>query len=299
MHQFGDLATAGFVRVRARWRGEPPAGPDGGAGVGAGSPRPRPQRGRGRGHLVSNPHVSEGGNTTDAGSTTDAASTTDAGTITDDDGGSRPSGASREKKGPPASTSPTWSCRSGVCGPWTRSRVSVEPGHDRGAHRAQRVGQDHAPRHGVGARDAGGGIVGARRRGPRRLHPRGTGALGVVRSFQDCRLYPELTVQDTLMLCEDARHSVERARHHAAAPVGAPLPSATRPRPWTASSGRSASSASATTSRDTSRPAPAGWSTWRRSCWPARACCCSTSRRRASPSARPRRSSRCSDNSSR
>ncbi len=37
MHQFGDLATAGFVRVRARWRGEPPAGPDGGAGVGAGS----------------------------------------------------------------------------------------------------------------------------------------------------------------------------------------------------------------------------------------------------------------------
>jgi ABC-type branched-subunit amino acid transport system ATPase component len=32
--------------------------------------------------------------------------------------------------------------------------------------------------------------------------------LGMVRSFQDCRLYPELTVEDTLMLCEDARHRV-------------------------------------------------------------------------------------------
>jgi ABC-type branched-subunit amino acid transport system ATPase component len=32
--------------------------------------------------------------------------------------------------------------------------------------------------------------------------------LGVVRSFQDCRLYPELTVEDTLMLCEDARRPV-------------------------------------------------------------------------------------------
>jgi len=32
--------------------------------------------------------------------------------------------------------------------------------------------------------------------------------LGIVRSFQDCRLYPELTVEDTLMLCEDARRRV-------------------------------------------------------------------------------------------
>src|SRR5580700_8378692 len=34
--------------------------------------------------------------------------------------------------------------------------------------------------------------------------------LGVVmvRSFQDCRLYPELTVLDVLLLCEDARHEV-------------------------------------------------------------------------------------------
>jgi ABC-type branched-subunit amino acid transport system ATPase component len=50
--------------------------------------------------------------------------------------------------------------------------------------------------------------------------------MGVVRSFQDCRLFPELSVQDTLLLCEDARHPVgvvsttlsapwaRRAEHH-------------------------------------------------------------------------------------
>jgi len=31
---------------------------------------------------------------------------------------------------------------------------------------------------------------------------------GVVRSFQDCRLFPELTVLDVLLLSEDARHEV-------------------------------------------------------------------------------------------
>jgi ABC-type branched-subunit amino acid transport system ATPase component len=33
-------------------------------------------------------------------------------------------------------------------------------------------------------------------------------SIGLIRSFQDCRLYPELTVHDTLMLCEDARREV-------------------------------------------------------------------------------------------
>jgi ABC-type branched-subunit amino acid transport system ATPase component len=32
--------------------------------------------------------------------------------------------------------------------------------------------------------------------------------VGVVRSFQDCRLYPELSVEDVLMVSEDARHPV-------------------------------------------------------------------------------------------
>jgi ABC-type branched-subunit amino acid transport system ATPase component len=33
--------------------------------------------------------------------------------------------------------------------------------------------------------------------------------LGIVRSFQDCRLYPELSVEDTLLLCEDARRRID------------------------------------------------------------------------------------------
>ena len=33
-------------------------------------------------------------------------------------------------------------------------------------------------------------------------------AIGIVRSFQDCRLFPELTVQDVLLLSEDARQEV-------------------------------------------------------------------------------------------
>ncbi len=32
-------------------------------------------------------------------------------------------------------------------------------------------------------------------------------SLGVIRSFQECRLFPELSVEDTLLLTEDARHS--------------------------------------------------------------------------------------------
>jgi ABC-type branched-subunit amino acid transport system ATPase component len=33
-------------------------------------------------------------------------------------------------------------------------------------------------------------------------------SIGMVRSFQDCRLFPELSVEDTLLLCEDARRAV-------------------------------------------------------------------------------------------
>jgi len=38
--------------------------------------------------------------------------------------------------------------------------------------------------------------------------PEERAALGVVRSFQDCRLFPELTVEDTLLLTPDARDPV-------------------------------------------------------------------------------------------
>jgi ABC-type branched-subunit amino acid transport system ATPase component len=39
--------------------------------------------------------------------------------------------------------------------------------------------------------------------------PEERAGLGIVRSFQDCRLYPELSVVDTLLLSEDARHRVD------------------------------------------------------------------------------------------
>ena len=38
--------------------------------------------------------------------------------------------------------------------------------------------------------------------------PEDRAALGVVRSFQDCRLFPELTVEEALMVAEDARRPI-------------------------------------------------------------------------------------------
>ncbi len=40
------------------------------------------------------------------------------------------------------------------------------------------------------------------------LLPEERAGMGVVRSFQDCLLFPELSVVDTLLLCEDAKRSV-------------------------------------------------------------------------------------------
>jgi ABC-type branched-subunit amino acid transport system ATPase component len=39
--------------------------------------------------------------------------------------------------------------------------------------------------------------------------PEERAALGVVRSFQECRLFPELSVEDTLLLTEDARQTTD------------------------------------------------------------------------------------------
>jgi ABC-type branched-subunit amino acid transport system ATPase component len=61
--------------------------------------------------------------------------------------------------------------------------------------------------------------------------PEERAAVGVIRSFQDCRLYPELSVHDILMLTEDAKREVavlattlhmpwaRRAEHHKRAAV--------------------------------------------------------------------------------
>ena len=117
--------------------------------------------------------------------------------------------------------------------------------------------------------------------------------VGMVRSFQDCRLFPELSVEDTLLLCEDARRDVR-------------VLSTTLQMPWARRAEREkqravddvidvvrARAASAAIAPPSSRPARGGSSTSPRSCSPARACCCSTSRPPGSRNARPRRSSRC------
>jgi ABC-type branched-subunit amino acid transport system ATPase component len=39
--------------------------------------------------------------------------------------------------------------------------------------------------------------------------PEDRAALGLIRSFQDCRLYPELTVEEALLVAEDARRPVD------------------------------------------------------------------------------------------
>ena len=288
MHQLGDLATAGVEHLQARRAGARPARrtPAGAPTSTAGPGTSTQPGGGGRGDLVSRP--------TDAGSPpTQAPSPTPAVTR-----GPRP--PPPDGKARPASRSTELSVAfGGLRAVDQRQRVG-RAGHDRRAHRAQRVGQDDAPRHRLGARRAGRGPHHARRRGPRpTTSPRSAAALGIVRSFQDCRLYPELTVEDTLMLCEDARRRVERALDHAAAAVGPARrarqargrrpghrlvrPRAVPPPPHRAPLDRHAPGRRPGVHR-------AG---------PTRACCCSTSPPPASPSARPRRSSRCCADSTR
>ena len=87
--------------------------------------------------------------------------------------------------------------------------VSFTPsrGHRR-AHRRQRVGQDDDARHGVGSGDAPAGTVATRRDDLAEYLPEERQRIGIVRSFQDCRLYPELSVLDVLLLCEDVKQEV-------------------------------------------------------------------------------------------
>ena len=87
-----------------------------------------------------------------------------------------------------------------------------EPHHrgrfDRRSHRGQRVGQDDTARRRVRPRPSSSGRLILDDADLADYIPEERARLGIVRSFQDCRLYPELTVEDTLLLCEDARHRV-------------------------------------------------------------------------------------------
>ena len=116
--------------------------------------------------------------------------------------------------------------------------------------------------------------------------------LGMGRVFQDARLFGDLTVRETVQVALEAQRA-HRARAVAARPAAVAAGRAAqggrgrrahrlpRPRPLRRR-----------VHRRRCRPAPAASSSWR-ACSPrTRACCCSTSRPPASPSARPRRSAR-------
>ena len=99
--------------------------------------------------------------------------------------------------------------------------LTVEPGSDRRPHRPQRVGQDHDPRRRVRHRPARSRArSGSTARTWSTTCPRSGSPSGMVRSFQDCRLFPELSVEDTLLLCEDARRRVGVVLDHPADAVG-------------------------------------------------------------------------------
>jgi len=151
---------------------------------------------------------------TDDATTTDDATLTDDGTLTDDatftDDGreARPSGRKTRGEGPARLDVTDLVVSFGGLRAVDKVTVSIEPGTIVGL-----IGPNGSGK--TTLLDAVSGLV-APEEGSLALDgedladyiPEERAALGVVRSFQDCRLYPELTVQDTLMLCEDARNSV-------------------------------------------------------------------------------------------
>jgi ABC-type branched-subunit amino acid transport system ATPase component len=134
--------------------------------------------------------------------------TTDDGTITDDDEPSRPPRHKARREGPARLEITDLVVSFGGLRAVAQVTLSVEPGTIVGL-----IGPNGSGK--TTLLDTVSGLV-APAEGSLTLDgedladylPEERSALGVVRSFQDCRLYPELTVEDTLMLCEDARHSV-------------------------------------------------------------------------------------------
>ena len=172
---------------------------------------------------------------------------------------------------------------------------------DRRVHRAERRRQDDAVRRHLRLHAARRRHDRAARRRRRRSHditprpPQARARLGLGRSFQDARLFPALTVHETIAVALERHVDGPRPdRRRAPPPDGPPTPRRHVARP-----GRRAHRAHGprrvprqVRPRAVDREPPHRRPRLRRSPT-ARRCSCSTSRRAASPSARPRRSARC------
>lgn len=145
---------------------------------------------------------------TDPCTPTDPRTPTDSGTLTDEDEESRPPRKRARGEGPARLDISDLVVSFGGLRALDKVTVSVEPGTIVGL-----IGPNGSGK--TTLLDTVSGLV-APAEGSLALDgedlgdylPEERAALGLVRSFQDCRLYPELTVQDTLMLCEDARQRV-------------------------------------------------------------------------------------------
>ena len=115
--------------------------------------------------------------------------------------------------------------------------------------------------------------------------------LGLIRSFQDAALFPTLTVLETIQLAFERRHPTATLRVAARVRVAPTTPRTTARSSSSTLMGlgdyadKQTRSCRRARGASPSSPVSSRWS---------RRCCCSTSRRLASPSARPRRSASCS-----
>jgi ABC-type branched-subunit amino acid transport system ATPase component len=138
----------------------------------------------------------------------DTVNSTDSRTLTDADGESRPSHKEAKRTGPAHLEIRDLVVSFGGLRAVDQVSASVEPGTIVGL-----IGPNGSGK--TTLLDAVSGIV-APTEGSILLDgddlgdylPEERSALGIVRSFQDCRLYPELSVQDTLLLYEDASRQV-------------------------------------------------------------------------------------------
>ena len=238
LHRFGDLATSGVENLRARWGGRTARRsvrhPVGRPGRRSGRPPCGPaQPGRGRGAL----HGRSVTGTGDAGRPATAAPT------------GRPA-----RQGPARLDIEELVVAYGGLRAVNGASLAVDAGSIVGLIGANGSGK-------TTLLDAVSGLV-SPTEGKLLLdqvdmadyRPEERARLGMVRSFQDCRLYPELTVEDTLMLCEDARRRVSVLARPPCRCRGPGGPSGRSVRPSTASSAPSAWSGSGSTRRPICRP---------------------------------------------